>query len=96
MMIAGLLAIGWTVRAIAQEAPARPLRVWQMGWVPLARQGEQMQQLRVDVFDTEGVCLYVVTGQGYDSGIQGALAMSQAAAIAAVPKTQLPKGTGCQ
>lgn len=39
----------------------------------------------VKVIDTSGVCLYVVLGS-YDG----------APAIAAVPKTQLPQGTGCQ
>lgn len=38
----------------------------------------------VYVIDTAGVCLYVYSGMGPRSG------------IAAVPKTQLPAGTGCQ
>jgi hypothetical protein len=40
----------------------------------------------VAVIDTEGVCLYIVRTFSSDGG----------AGIAAVPKTQLPKGTGCQ
>lgn len=39
----------------------------------------------VKIIDTSGVCLYVVLGN-YDG----------APAIAAVPKTQLPQGAGCQ
>lgn len=39
---------------------------------------------RVDVVDMEGVCLYVVIRAGEN------------VAIAAVPKTQLPHGAGCQ
>lgn len=38
----------------------------------------------LDVYDFSGVCLYVISGNAYIG------------AIAAVPKTQLPVGTGCQ
>jgi hypothetical protein len=41
--------------------------------------------LRVRVIDTAGVCLYVAQGYANDD-----------VAISAVPKTQLPKGAGCQ
>jgi hypothetical protein len=37
----------------------------------------------VHVYDTAGVCLYVLVGDARGG-------------IAAVPKTQLPQGTGCQ
>lgn len=39
---------------------------------------------RIDIVDTAGVCLYVIDK------------FADEAAIAAVPKTALPPGTGCQ
>jgi hypothetical protein len=45
----------------------------------------EMQSQRVSVVDTAGVCLYVAWNT-WDHSV----------AMAAVPKTQLPKGAGCQ
>jgi hypothetical protein len=44
---------------------------------------------RVDVFDTEGVCVYVVRQYGNAE-------YKSSSGITAVPKTLLPKGAGCQ
>jgi hypothetical protein len=41
----------------------------------------------VSIIDTEGVCVYVAVPSW---------SREHSPAIAAVPKTQLPKGTGCQ
>jgi Na+/H+ antiporter NhaC len=55
-----------------------------------AERGTQQWQININgwntitVVDTSGVCLYYVTGGDGNR------------AIAAVPKTQLPQGTGCQ
>jgi len=46
----------------------------------------------LSVVDTAGVCLYVTRQDSY----AGAGGTHIALAIAAVPKTQLPKGAGCQ
>lgn len=78
--------------AHAQEKPERETRQWHVSMIPFAG-GENgggpggYRAVRVDVIDTEGVCLYVArtfVGDG------------KAPAITAVPKTQLPKGAGCQ
>lgn len=42
--------------------------------------------VHIQIIDTTGVCLYVY--QASDSAIYGS--------VAAIPKTQLPKGVGCQ
>jgi hypothetical protein len=63
-----------------QEKPVRETRMWKIA--------DNVNGARVAVIDTEGVCLYVVTGEVYAQGT--------VPAVAAVPKTQLPKGTGCQ
>lgn len=66
---------------IAQEKPPRETRQW-----VLSRIGDHIDTYqRVVAIDTDGVCLYVVTNE-----------FSVETAIAAVPKTQLPKGAGCQ
>ncbi len=64
----------------AQERPDRPTRQWRAATIDYTWGG----QAQVDIVDTEGVCLYVIARAG------------QGGAIAAVPKTQLPPGTGCQ
>lgn len=76
--------------------------VWTVGWVIVgerlwaqkAEKGTQQWLIGLDkpyegiavvhVIDTNGVCLYVTAGS------------SGGSAIAAVPKTQLPAGAGCQ
>lgn len=60
----------------------------------MAEKGTQQWDIRLPskpgsltVVDTNGVCLYLYRGSwSADAG----------AAVAAVPKTQLPAGTGCQ
>jgi hypothetical protein len=87
--------------ARAQEAPARPMKSWQLGWLPgidNADTENMDRRFRVDVYDTEGVCLYVVSGYQRTEPIRldVPIALGMTSAIAAVPKTQLPKGAGCQ
>lgn len=65
----------------AQEKPVRELRSWQM--IQLPPMAFLEPGTRIDVVDTEGVCIYVAR---WSNGMQ----------ISTVPKTQLPKGTGCQ
>lgn len=101
-----LLALGAAIVSAAisdakQERPERPMRQWQLGWVgPAERDGDDAaRRVRLDVFDTEGVCLYVVSGYHRyveTNGQDDAVAIGLAAAVTAVPKTQLPKGAGCQ
>ena len=74
------------VAAARQEKPARETRTWRAFELPSGRAGFRAD---VDVIDTEGVCLYVLRGE---SGRMGVTPV----ALAAVPKTQLPPGTGCQ
>jgi hypothetical protein len=66
-----------------QEKPDRPTRTWRAADVPLV--DWRAAAVLVDVVDTAGVCVYVARGDGHGE-----------VAIAAVPKTQLPAGTGCQ
>lgn len=83
--LAGLLvglALGF--RTHAQEKPARPTRQWLASEITY-RDGSFS---RVDVIDTEGVCLYVA--------VRGSFVVPNNIAITAVPKTQLPAGVGCQ
>lgn len=59
--------------------------VWFFGYPTIAQSQTRSWRLntQVSVIDTTGVCLYVAV-VGYGIG------------IAAVPKTQLPTGSGCQ
>lgn len=56
-------------------------RAWQVAH--LERQEWSENGTRIDVVDTAGVCLYIAR---WVKGVE----------ITAVPKTQLPKGAGCQ
>ena len=83
MGIGGLMILTALIAtSSAQEKPVRETRTWQVVTLPSMGWGTA-GEVRVDVIDTEGVCLYV-SRYGGKSG------------IAAVPKTQLPKGAGCQ
>lgn len=105
LLILGILVSIVSIALLAQEKPARPMRSWQLGWLPLVDRTHE-GEFRVDVFDTEGVCLYIVSGQrfkeeargtsGVSDAISDALALSQAVAMTAVSKKDLPPGTGCQ
>jgi hypothetical protein len=92
-LIVGVI-VGLVARKVtAQEKPAREMRQWQVGYLPPGEDDKEEAQrrvpaTRVDVFDTEGVCLYVTR-------IYMASQDWQVNTVA-VPKTQLPKGTGCQ
>jgi len=79
---------GLAVAAIAtrQEQPAHQTRTWRAFELPSGHAGYEAD---VDVIDTEGVCLYTIRGRWGSAGLTPV-------AIAAVPKTQLPPGTGCQ
>lgn len=66
---------------------------WVLGSIRVAESDwpdHPRMNLRIDVFDTAGVCVYVASSfiYGHDTGPIGT--------IAAVPKTQLPPGAGCQ
>lgn len=66
----------------AQEAIRYQITQWQLGRLKTDNSGG-----RIDVMDLEGVCLYITTpviGGGASYG------------IAAIAKSQLPKGVGCQ
>lgn len=102
-----VVALGAVAGFAAQEHdPSKPpTRQWQLGWIPDNRGHET--ELRVTVISTSGVCLYVVSGRefyadekDYGMGDSSRLAITSAlgrtAAVAAVPKTQLPPGVGCQ
>lgn len=80
--------VGNAIPSRAQEKPVRETRQWHVAMLPFAGTGAGAgyTAVRVDVIDTEGVCLYV--GRTY--------AATKAPTITAVPKTQLPKGAGCQ
>lgn len=60
-------------------------RTWQA--IELTRDSRLLNRVRVDVVETAGVCLYVARAYAGDH---------LPPAIAAVPKTALPPGTGCQ
>jgi hypothetical protein len=70
----------------AQEQPARQTRTWRAFELPYTHVASGAD---VDVIDTEGVCLYVARGTSGEYHLTPV-------AIAAVPNTQLPPGTGCQ
>jgi hypothetical protein len=93
------LILGFFVRDIVgQEKPVRPMRQWQLGWVRLPERNHEFEA-KIDVFDTEGVCLYVASTQREDDrgfGDTSRLGLSQSVAITAVSKADLPVGTGCQ
>lgn len=76
------------VTASAQKAEAEPKsRVWMSSAIEYKGGGTFME---VRVFDYPGVCLYVATTDlnGYTHG--------PIPAMAAISKTQLEKGVGCQ
>lgn len=93
----GAAIVSAAMTSAKQEAPVRPHRSWQLGWVPLSEGGHEWDA-RITVIDTEGACLYVVTSaRGAQAGFSNpTVAISDSVAITAVPKTQLPKGAGCQ
>ena len=88
ILISGLLLLISCRHAIleravhAQEKSPRQTRQWLAATI----RGDNFIQNDIDVhvIDTEGVCLYIARRSGTK------------VAIAAVPKTQLPSGTGCQ
>lgn len=63
------------------EPPPHPQRQWTITELP----GDMwVSSARIDVVDTAGVCLYVIRSGSHQPSIM------------AVPKSQLPKGAGCQ
>jgi hypothetical protein len=64
----------------AQEKDPSYPRSWRM------KSGPSFLDLDVDIIETAGVCLYLVKSGGVYGGYT----------IAAVAKTQLPRGVGCQ
>lgn len=86
MIVAALVLAGAAVADALQEKPARATRSWRAYELPRGKAGAGAD---VDVVDTEGVCLYVVRGEQGEYGVTPV-------AIAAVSKTQLPAGAGCQ
>lgn len=78
------------------ERPSRPTqnkryptKSWHVATLPEAKSyGSGYPPARVDVIDTEGVCLYVVRNWATGEG--------NSPAMVAVPKTMLPPSTGCQ
>jgi hypothetical protein len=82
-MIAGAALWSAGAPARAQESPAHQTRVWQVAAV---KNPADWWATDVYAVDTEGVCLYVARTQS---------ATGQPV-LAAVPKTQLPQGVGCQ
>lgn len=97
-MVFAVLAVVSAVKA--QEQPQKPHKQWQLGWVPLGENDAHEYDAKVTVIDTEGVCLYVVTGHREKLHVNvshaDTIALGVTTAITAVPKTQLPKGAGCQ
>jgi hypothetical protein len=84
VIVAGVFMLAITLYSIsvtAQKAE-RGTTQWQ---IPL--DGTTFSGPLLRVVDTTGVCLYVMQG-GAEYGAR--------VAVAAVPKTQLPAGTGCQ
>lgn len=75
-----IVSSAFTTMLHSQERSARPTRHWEAAGFSY----NDWTSARVDVVDMEGVCLYVVARSG------------DPIAVTAVPKTQLPKGTGCQ
>jgi hypothetical protein len=84
-VLLGLVFLALTAKAqrLERERPAHVTTHWT---VHELRGGYQESQ--VDVIDTAGVCLYVVRSKAFTR--------PTSPAIAAVPKSQLPPGTGCQ
>lgn len=85
--VAVMFTLAMVVVEVAQERPERETRTWQALTLPEAN---YHADARVDVIDTQGVCLYVVRTATWGSS------SVPAAMFAAVPKTQLPAGAGCQ
>lgn len=82
-----------------------PTRQWLLGYLPGVDNrltDDPDKRFRVDVIDTRGACLYIVTG--YHRIDTSATFTTQSAsssvglstAIGVMPKSQLPKGVGCQ
>lgn len=72
--------------AARQEKPARETRTWRAYELPGV--DWRVGGVLIDVVDTEGVCLYIARADRSSQPMP--------VALAAVPKTQLPSGTGCQ
>lgn len=86
----GLTLCLWSWSAVsAQERSGPQTVVWQAVEIPVsyATDGRSVPGTIVNVVDTAGVCLYISRPISNDWN---------GPTIAAVPKTQLPKGTGCQ
>lgn len=80
--VAGLAVAG--LYAKQERDPLYPqTRTWQAVQLPPA---PWVDGTRIDVVDMAGVCLYVTRVYGSAAALQTVV----------VPKTQLPKGTGCQ
>lgn len=91
-LLAGVFFLGVVMLGVSQnfvvypqEKPVRETRQWHVAMIPGVNDNEYVA-VRIDVVDTEGVCLYV--GRTYGT--------VKAPTITAVPKSQLPTGTGCQ
>lgn len=84
LVVTLLVLAGATAVEVFQEKPARPTRTWRAFELPPIEW--RMNRVYVDVIDTEGVCLYVTRSDNAANQV----------ALAAVPKSQLPPGTGCQ
>lgn len=78
--------------AARQEKPESETRSWQAYELPHdVPNGRRFDATRVDVIDTKGVCLYVA--RSYTGKINYT---NSNVAIAAVAKSQLRAGEGCQ
>jgi len=92
-----LIMLVWAPRAwVLRAQQAERLRPWRETKVWLLQPNNRALPSAgtILVLDTEGVCLYLYerswSGGGFDTSD------TLAGALVAVPKTQLPQGTGCQ
>lgn len=86
LVLVALIASTAAVALFAQEKPAKPTRDWNLGWLPrIITPGilPIVQEVRIHVFDTEGVCLYVAR-------------VANNVALTSVSKKDLPSGAKCQ
>ena len=92
VVIAALgIMLGATIGHLQVERPhpSTP-KAWTIHELPRAyTNGGNISLAKIDVIDTQGVCLYVA--RSWADGNQ-----DSTVAITAVPKTQLPTGSGCQ
>jgi hypothetical protein len=80
-----ILAAAAKGRQLERAQPAHVTKQWAVSVLP---RYDGLRWTQVDVIDTAGVCLYVARSEAFSQALSPA--------IAAVPKSQLPAGTGCQ